>query len=85
MTTIAQQLRPSNTVPRNALCVAVAPGAPIPGVGDTIMADSPLSDLAYRVSIKSIARIEWIYDSRFRDQVVGIRVWVRGEKEVVAR
>lgn len=85
MTVISQRIRPSNTLPRNALCVTVEPGASLPSVGDTILADSPFSDLAYRVTIKSIARIEWVYDSRFREQIVGVRVWVRGEKEVVAR
>lgn len=82
---IARNVRPATRQQRGTLCLTIAPGAPLPQPGAELTLDSPLSGLVYRVIIRSIVRLEWEYDQRHADEIIGVRVWVRGEKEVIER
>lgn len=79
---IAPQVRTSNCQPRGAICIAIAPGAPLPLPGGQIVTDSPVSGLVYRITVKSIVKLEWERDAS--GAIVGIYTWVRGEKDVEA-
>lgn len=82
---ISRQPRPSASAqPRGATCVTIAAGDPLPACGAVITLDSPVAGLAYRVTVHAILRLEWQYDPRRPDDIIGLRVWVRGEKEVIA-
>lgn len=82
---IAPNLRTANRQARGTICLTIAPGAPLPQPGGEVTLESGLSGLAYRVSVKSIERLEWVYDPQRRDEIIGVRVWVRGAKEVIER
>jgi hypothetical protein len=70
-------------LPRGAFCLTIAPGDPLPQPGSVVVLASPLADLVYRVIVRTIVRLEWEYAPQRRDEiVVGVRVWVRGEKTV---
>lgn len=83
--TAAPNLRTRARPARGAFCFIIAPGEPLPQPGSVIESETPLADLAYRVTVRAIVRLEWAYALGRRDEIVGVRVWVRGEKEVVTR
>jgi hypothetical protein len=63
--------------------LTIAPGDPLPQPGSVVVLASPLADLVYRVSVRAIVRLEWEYAPQRRGEIiVGVRVWVRGEKTV---
>lgn len=80
---IAANVQSSNQQPRGAFCIEIAPGEPLPQPGATLESRSVLSGFSYRIRVKHIVRLEWEYAPGNHDLIVGLRAWVRGEKEVI--
>lgn len=70
----------ARAMPHDAIQMRVSAGEQIPEPGGIVQARSPMTGYLYAIRVHSIARVAWATEG---DDIIGIDVWLCGEKQVV--